>query len=120
MSDDVIEVSLAFTERPVKVKEQSGNIRNLVMREMDGDLRDEYLSNMTKGVKVDTASGTATMKSMKGIHAALLCRCLYEGGELVPATEIHAWPSSVQAKLYAAAQKMNGLGEDAEEEAKND
>lgn len=107
--------TLTKTERPVVL---DGEAYKLV--EMGGKGRGAYLNSVGKRMKFVNGK-VCGMHRYDGMQADLLVMCLHgPDGKLVSRAVIEEYPSSVQAKLFKAAQKLNGLDEESAKEAKND
>jgi len=113
---EMLELSLDRNELPVKLSGKTGT-KNYVLREMDGNQRDAYLSEMQKHMELQ--DGKVIVTNYKGLHAMLLSLCLYEKDELVPVDVIQSLPSTAQGKLFEKAQILNGLNLN-EAQVKND
>jgi len=94
--------------------------KNYKLKELTGKQRDTFLNNV--GQRMNFVAGKAQgMKSYDGLQSSLLALCLYDDADkLVSEKDIQEYPASVQTKLFKAAQELNGLDEEAVEEAKND
>lgn len=118
----VLEFDLTLNEYPVKLKDKDGNVKEYILREMDGKARDAYLTNMSGRMTVK-ADGKTTVSNFNGLQASLITRCLFDKeGKQVPDTEIQSWPSRVQTLIHKECQEICGLNLDEEDEeaVKND
>lgn len=107
-------------EVPVVLERENGEERHVLLREMSGKMRDDYLTGIAGKMRYNSQGKPAGLKSFQDLQAGLLSFCLYEGEELVPLKEIREFPASVQKTLFEKAQKMNALEkEDLEETVKN-
>jgi hypothetical protein len=128
------EMSFDLERKIVKVNlrdPKSGETKTYALQEMDGTLRDEYL-NAVKSKLVQSADGkTSRVTDFKGLQGSLLAKSLFlstfDGDKLVSISSepvsldfIQALPASCQAALLKKAKDLSGLGEDAEDKAKND
>lgn len=117
---EVLEFNLEFQEVPVKIKDESGNVKNYTLREMDGKERDKFLNNMGSRMRIGSDGKPSGIRDFNGMQSGLLTRCLLdEEGKQVSDAVIQGWPAKVQTALFMKAQEMNGLSEGAEAEAKN-
>lgn len=110
--DTVIEFDLTREEKPIRIRNpKTGEVSDYVVREMDGTLRDSYLSAQAKRVNVVEGKVTG-IREFDGMTAMLLTRCLYKQPENTPVTaqEVQAWPAKVQAAIHEIAERLNGLG----------
>lgn len=99
-----------------------GKEESFILKEMEGPDRDNWMNHLSKRmIKDKDGTRTNTLKSYDGIQATLLSMCVYdESNKLVPQEVITKWPAKMQTDLFRRAQKMSGLGDESEEEAKND
>lgn len=106
---------------PVTVKSKDGETREYTLEEMGCKDREGYLSASGKRVKMTGGAINVGGMSFDGLHAELLCRCMYHKEEhkrITPA-EVAAFRSGMAAKLFTRAQAINGLDQGAKERAKN-
>lgn len=119
-----LEFSLERKEVEVELTDPaSGVATTYVMRELDGKGRDSYLTNISG--RLDTSGGSNSVKNFDGLQSALLSRVLFEDVgdgkyKKVSDATIQSWPARVQTALFDEARDMNGLSDEAEEEAGND
>ncbi len=112
------EFDLSYAEWPFKLCDKTdGTQKEYVLREMDGTLRDQYVTLVVN--RVNTAQNGK--RDMTGMYAELLARCIWSQPEdkRVSLKEIQTWPATFQKKLFNKARKLNGLDDD-EEATKND
>lgn len=110
--------SLRRKEEPFDVETEDGRTLTYVMREMDGALRDEYLT--VNNQRISTKDGQTTVTDFTGLYAALLSRCVFdENNRPVSEAAMQAWPAGVQEEVFKDAMVMNGLDKDAKAAAKN-
>lgn len=98
--------------------------RNYILRELDGIQKGKYLNSMGGRIKLNSKGEVQAFTDYSGLETSLLRQCLYDdAGELVSADVMNKWPSSMLSSLFAEAQKLSGLTEEArkdlEAEAKN-
>ncbi len=88
--------------------------------EMTGKQRDAFLDDIGGRMKF-IAGKSAGMKNYDGLQAFLVALCLIDKkGDNVKKEVIQSYPSSVQTKLFKAAQELNGLDDESAEQVKND
>ena len=116
---DEMRVSCRRKEVPIILETEEGEKR-LVLREMTGKMRDEYLQGISGKMRYDSQGKPSGLKSFKDLQADLLSFCLYDGDDCVKIEEIRELPASAQKELFVKAQELNALDEkDLEEAAKN-
>jgi len=86
--------------------------------ELDGTMRDRYLTGLASRVK--GGGTTATVKNFNGLQGSLLAmslKKLVDGTQVaVPLGEIQKWPASVVDGLFTAARDLSGLDDEDDEE----
>lgn len=105
------------------------------MVELCGKERDEYIQQMQGRMRFTASGKPAGLKNFEGLQASLLTRTLHratldktdtddvrvvETHDRVSALEVQGWGSKMQTELFLYAQELCGMGDDAEDEAKND
>lgn len=121
-SGGTLEFDLKRDEVPLRLADpKTGEVREYIMREMDGKQRDTYMTFM--GNK--TGSRNTVLKNYDNVYSKLLALCIVEKetNKHVPEAEIQSWPTKVQEKLFDAANILNGLGakkKKEDDEEKND
>ncbi len=115
------EYSIACDEEEIVLTGKDGKKLELVMRELDNAGREAYLSNVTKRMKTNS-QGVQTLDDVGGLQSSLLTKCLFWQGtdKPVEVKEIQSWKAKTVQTLFEKAQRMAGLNEGAEAEAKND
>ena len=124
-----LEFSLKLKSRPVVLIEVDDTKSNCTLCEFDGEGRDAWFdfvqsrmnvsgtTGKSEDVKVEIKEG----RDMKGFQAKLLSLCLHNpDGNLFTEDVIQKFPSTVLSGLFDAAQKINGLTLEEQEEAKNE
>lgn len=115
--------SLKLKKERVAIEDEDGKTLNYDVCEMSGSLLEGYLDDNKNRVDVEIVDGKVKVRkinSYKGLFASLLSRSMRdESGSLVPVEKINAMPYPVQRSLFEIAQKVNGLSESSEDEAKN-
>jgi len=94
------------------------------LRELDGRQKGKYLNKMGGRIVLNNKGEVSSFKDYAGLESTLLELCLYDSSnELVPASVMDGWPSTILTTLFDAAQTLSGLNEEArkkqEAEAKN-
>jgi hypothetical protein len=117
---DELKFETTLNEVPVSIDGQP-----FVLREFTGRKKGQYLSTLGKRVVLNDQGKVTGITNFEGMESSLLTLCLFDReGKAVPASTIDSYPSKMLAKLFAAAQELNGLTVEAEEkkkaEAKND
>lgn len=106
---------------PVELEDDSGVVRKFTLKELSGPLRDKYLNFQQTKFKFTADGKSQTIKDVTGLYTKLIAESLFdENGNSVPESVIDTWSSSAQSELFKLAQKLSGLDNKAEEDAKND
>lgn len=114
-----LEFDLTRKERRVKIKDKDGVVTEYILRELTGPGRDKYINGLSRRMKTIKGGGTIISDS-EGLQADLISRSLFDkSGQMIPSVIIQKWPAGVLSKLFKAAQRLSGLGDDAEEDAGN-
>jgi len=116
-----IKISTVVRKIPVKLtNDENGEELEYSLWGMTGLDRDKYL-NHAKNKVVMKDGKPEGMKNFDQFQSFLISKCLHDpSGKLVSIAEIEGYASEAQVALFEACQKMNSLGQDAEEDAKND
>lgn len=119
---EALRFSLKKASQEVILEGADGQEIKARLMELSGGERDSYLQDMSAFMKYDAAGKPAGLSSFEGLQAALLSKCLErEDGTKFTKEEVQAFPATVQSALFDAAQKLNALDNENEEEAeKND
>lgn len=125
MSVDAMKLTLILDEIPVQLEEKKGEYVDYILREMDGGTKGRYLELFQKRWKILPQGGGEVLERMADLEAELICRCLWkknaDGGETLVSIEIiRKYPAAVHKELYKACRKLNAIGVQEEEAAKND
>lgn len=117
-----LKLSAVRRELEVEIETAEGVVEDFILRETDGKGRDAYLNNLGTRMKTTANGKPAGLKNFTGLQSNLLAMCLFKKGEDKPVKEdfIQSLPSSTVKFLYEEAQKLCGIGDGAEEDAKND
>jgi hypothetical protein len=103
-----------------RLRDKEGEIRTYTMRELTGEEREAYLNGIRDKFEV-MPNGKSRVRNFTGLQSGLLAKCVYDdNGALVPLKLINKWPAKLQSDLYKRANKMSGMDETAEDDAKND
>lgn len=121
MADNEEVYDLKLKEVPIKLKDANGIVADYYLKEIDGTARDQHMSDMANRFAIGPDGKPTSLRNMSGMYASFLQVCLFKVGIKEPlAMEfLQSIPASVQEKLYKKAQLLSGLGEEAEEVAKN-
>ena len=133
---DLMNLSLRRKQRPVMLENEDGELETYVLCELTGKQRDEYLTRITKKVKVDKGGNPMGSSDLTDFQAFLISKSLYKcqrindehdppravGIEENPVSidKVRLFPASAQEALFEAAQELSALGKGADEEAKNE
>lgn len=117
-----IRISLRRKTIPVELELEDGKVVNWSLKEMTGGQRDAFLNITGKRMKTNRTGTSTIIKNYEGLHAELICRCLYDDQEKPVSksfvqTKINSY---AQAVLYAQCRELCGLTEEAQEAEKND
>jgi hypothetical protein len=111
----VEEFDLELEEMDVKLK-LNGQVRECVLRELDGFERDQYLNSQRGKIE----RGTQNLRDFSDVQSSLISACLFEkNGERIPVKEVREFPSKVQMRIYKLCMELNGFDIVAEQESKN-
>jgi hypothetical protein len=114
--DEVLVIRLQRKQKNVTIEDENGVVRPYVVREMMGNIRDQWLNTMAERMKLDKSGTPVGVKEFKGLQTSLICRCLYDqNGKLIPETTIANWPASAQKALFEMCQKLSGLDDSAKD-----
>lgn len=102
----------------VKLRKKDGSLRELELRELNGEERGRYLDRVSARMKVNTQGKTTGLKTFVGLESDLLGDCLYEDGRLMEKKEIQNLPSSTLKKLHDQARRLSGLDDEASDREK--
>lgn len=119
---EVKRFSLSFKEIPIEIIDpETARPRPYILREFPGAERDAWLNALTSRVRTLPNGKQGGIKNFTGMQADLISRCLFdEENKLVSVNTIQKWPASVQIAIHEMCQKLCGLDDAAEGEAKND
>lgn len=109
-----IEVALVFPEK--------GETKECLLKEMLGNGRDQFLTQLQRNTKFDAKGKPLGLSSFEGHQAWLLSRTLWDvaQGRFFTEDEIQSLPCAISSALYKKAQEMNGLDEEAMEKTKKE
>ena len=113
MSTIKFECSLRI--EPVTLDFGNGEVLSCTVREMEGDVLEDYLEGAKDSVVTTESEEQDVQKNLRytGMHArfvALVQRCLYgPDDQLVAVERIKKLPPRVKLGLYKIAQKVNDL-----------
>ena len=123
--DNITELKLRMNRKVIPFSlmddEHSDNSIEGFVQEMTAKQRDEYLEEMRKRTKFDEKGKPIGLTDFKEINLPLLSRCLVDKSKKPLNKElIGSMPAEAQKQLFEVSQLLNGLGQQGEEEAKND
>lgn len=101
--------SLKRREEKVVLEGHNGEDRVVIVREMTGKQRDDYLNAMLGSMELGADGKPTRVKNFAGLSTQLLALTLHEGGQPVPLDQIETWPASVINGLFDIAQSINAL-----------
>ena len=118
-----MEFETTFAEVPLTIKNPTdGTKQKYVIREFDGNIREDYLATVQGRALTNDDGEVVGVESFKGMHADLICRCVFRvtesGREAVSLDVANSWPGSVQSAIFKRCQIINGLDDEAEDRAK--
>lgn len=121
---DKLELPLRLRTIPVELADGT-NIKQAFLQEMTGEERDDYLDWVKQkfGGRMPSQEGdTSALKSFKDMQAHLVSRTLFEAATEVriDLAEVRKYPARTLQLLYSTTQQLSALGEEEEEETKND
>jgi len=107
----------------LELEDADHSIKDYVLIEMSGAVRDRWLAEQAAKVKIDPKTNKPTgIRDFDKSLAGLISKCLFlmPGEKPVSAEEIQTWSSSLQKELSDQCAELNGLTAEAAEEAKKD
>lgn len=114
--------SLKRKEEPIVIEDEAGKEQTYIIRELTGKQRSTFMNKIAAKTKLDPKTGQPTgLRSTDGLYEELITLSLFDptGKQITP--EILAeWPSSVTTDIFRTAQRLSGLGEEAEEALKKE
>jgi len=116
-----LDFDLDFEEVNVTIRDnKDGTEHRYVLREFDGAGRDMYLNAMGKKMRHDATGKPAGLKDYNEIQALLVCRCMFPFGEkaAVDIGWVQTLPSRKLQLIFKECQRICGLDDEAEAEAK--
>jgi len=112
--------SLKLQSEVVEIENTDDSVDEFIVNEMGGDQQAEYMNYLQRTMTVVDGKPTG-MKDFSEAYSSLLTRTLVgPDGKPVSVTTLKKWPGTALKGVFTIAQKLNGLNEDAVEEAKND
>lgn len=124
---DVKKYTLKFKEELIEIEDKDGNVKRYIMREFDGQVRDQYQEEIGRRMEIGPDGKGVKIKNYQGWESTLLKLVLFEITNTDPFTTvaveekvIQSWPSSVREALHKDAQELCGLSKKADDDAKND
>ena len=115
-----LKAELAEVEVVLEPKDEDGEEKKFILRELIGKQRNKYMNKMTDRIRISPQGKVLGMKNFDGMQADLLSKCLYnDQDELVSVEEIEELPASTQQALFQKAQELSGLNQEQDEDEKN-
>ena len=122
-TNGTVRFSLKRTEWPFELEDEAGQIKQYLLREMDGRQRDGYMNLFRSKMEVVGQGESARMfpKDFTGQYADFLALSVYDAAnnQLVPLPVIQKWPATVQEALFRKSQELSGFGAEQTAESKN-
>lgn len=118
---EVTSFKLRKKSKKITIEDEVGKESSFTVWELSGPMRDKYVTFVT-GKTRGLSGGATSMKDVEGIQSHLICMSVVEDatGKYVTPNFVSTWSATAQQGIFKIAQKLSGLGQDAEEEAKND
>lgn len=120
MTSERKKFTLKRKEIPIDIEDSEGKIRTYRMVEMEGTLRDRYMTDISHRMKTGPdGKPTGMLRDVTKLHSSLLNLCLFDDqNTAVTVDNLQKWPATVLSELYEMALDLNALREqDKEEEA---
>lgn len=117
--------SLEYKEVPIQLEHKDGQVKDYVLREFSGSVREQQLTETGNRTKMDGDGNVVGMTTFDGFETGLIARCLFEvtgDGQTkkVSLNDIKLFPATVQEKLADTCREICGLNKGAEDDAKNE
>ena len=96
---------------PVTIEKEDGTQKTILVREMSGAQRSDYLAALANNAKINTEGALQGIRSFKGLHSLLLIPCLVNEADKspVPESEFGEYPGGLQDFLFTKARELNGF-----------
>jgi len=118
---DKLEFNLSLKEMPVEIVDTTGAKKQYILKELSGQARDTFLTDMAKRCNFGPSGRVQNIKNFQGLQAGLLSLCLYdEQSVLIKKDVLQTFPSSVLSGLFEAAQTLSSLETGGSGTEKND
>lgn len=110
-----------FEEVPFDIRDKStGEVRNFVLREFNGDGRKAYMKMLAGTVDIsggEDAVKIADASNLAGMNIDLISMCAFEvvkdqPDRPVPPAEVGKWKSSIIEQLASECERICKLGEE--------
>lgn len=99
-------------QRPVKIEDADGQIKEYSLREVKAAKRDQYLDKLSNRLLTDNKGNIIGMKKYEGMQSDLLLMCMHDAdGKLVDKAFLDDLPGTAVVDMFKAAQVLNGLRE---------
>jgi hypothetical protein len=121
---EITELTLEFKQQLVETRDpETGQSLKFIVKEFNGKGRDAYINIVAKMTK--QVNGSTEVQNFDGLQAELISRCMFsfdgnQIGEAVTKNWVQGLPAHIVTQLFEMCQALCGLGEGAENEAKND
>lgn len=105
-----MDVDLTVVVVPLNIKFPNGTVVKGELREVSGDARDAYFTEVGQRMKHNKEGNPTGLSSMKGIQVMLLKHAVFnEEGKAYAPTAIGKWPSRVQKMLFDRCRLISGI-----------
>ena len=123
MSDpfSVMRIDARVRRIPLVLELESGDV-NAAIVTMNGNARDNFMSQMLKRSKTDGSGAVIGIKDPNGMFSDLLTKTLEneDTGALFKREEIQGLPAPVSKELFEMAKTLNGLSDDEDDDDENE
>lgn len=124
MSDEIPVFECDLQEKPIILRIKGVDVSHVLV-EMDGNNRDEFVTDFQNRIRRPPGCETDRIVNHKNLESGLIKRCLFRvepDGSRSPLTdaEINALGYKLREKLFDECQKLSGLNPEADADAKND
>lgn len=123
--DDTLRLSIVRLRCPVEIAGADNVVAKYVLKELMGDDRDTYLTDLSSRMRVVDGVSSG-VKNFKGLDSFAVSLGLFDSQDArVPIETIQSWPARVVTALHKKLKAMSALEDedkkkDKEEDAKND
>lgn len=119
--EEILSFTLVRKEKKVRLESGDGKSAIFILRECSGPDRAAFQNNVGSRVRTLPGSTDTYISNHAGLQEDLIGRCMYQadGTTKVKESALKTWPASILDGLFKICQTLNGLGQGAEEAAKN-